>query len=329
MRAKQSTPIRTQHNGFTLIELLVAIAIISILISLLLPAVQQAREAARRATCKNNLKQIGLALHNYEAACGTFPIGSRRQGGFGASWWVGILPQLDQASLFDKFDMNSANNGSPLSSPANGTLADGISIAVMLCPSSPLPTMQQIGSYSHTRPSYVGIAGATNEDGFPEARVSKCCLPADGQMAAGGLLIPNAVVRQSALLDGASQIMAVGEASAFAIDSAGNERSVDASFPNSWMTGTTATGTPPNYNLVFSPPCWSLTTIRYPPNTRNYNLAGVTSNHGPNNPLLSAHAGGVHSVIADGSVRFLSANVNLQILKRLATRDDNLVVGDF
>ncbi len=189
--------------------------------------------------------------------------------------------------------------------------------------------MQQIGPYTHTRPSYVGIAGATNEDGFPETRVSKCCLPADGQIAAGGVLIPNAAVRQSALVDGASQVIAVAEAANFAVDSAGTSRSIDGAFPDSWMTGTIATGTPPNYNPLFSPPSYNLTTIRYAPNSRSYSRAGIRDDHGPNNPLLSAHAGGVHCVLCDGSVRFLSESINLQTLKRLATRDDGQVVGDF
>jgi prepilin-type N-terminal cleavage/methylation domain-containing protein len=321
--------IGRRGRGFTLIELLVVIAVISTLISLLLPAVQQAREAARRAVCKNNLKQIGLALQNYESSFGTFPIGSRQQRAFGISWWVGVLPYLDHGPLYNRFDMTSSNNGFPPLNATNGELADGVVVGVMLCPSSPIPRMQQINAYSHTRPSYVGIAGATNEDGFPEGRVSKCCLPADGQIAAGGLLIPNAVVRQPQLTDGASQVMAVSEASDFAIDSTGALASVDSSFPNSWMTGTTATGTPPNYNPGFSPPSYSLTTIRYAPNSRNYNRAGIRVDHGPNNPLLSAHSGGVHCVLADGSVRFLAENINMQTLKRLATRDDGQVIGEY
>src|ERR1700743_3589678 len=91
---------RPSVRGFTLIELLVVIAIIAVLIALLLPAVQQAREAARRSQCKNNLKQIGLALHNYADASKTFPIGQQAANSK-ANWRVGLFPYLDQAPLFN------------------------------------------------------------------------------------------------------------------------------------------------------------------------------------------------------------------------------------
>src|SRR5438105_3349912 len=96
MRHNRGVRESARRSGFTMIELLVSITIISILMALLLPAVQSARESARRVSCKNNLKQIGLALHSYEETYSRFPIGCRAQNSFGPSWWVGILPELGQ-----------------------------------------------------------------------------------------------------------------------------------------------------------------------------------------------------------------------------------------
>src|SRR5450432_1678919 len=92
-------------SGFTLIELLVVIAIIAVLIALLLPAVQQAREAARRTQCKNNLKQMGLGLHNYHDTYNMFPPGALTAGGdnlWGMSWYIRILPNIDQSVVFNQ-----------------------------------------------------------------------------------------------------------------------------------------------------------------------------------------------------------------------------------
>ncbi len=133
-----------RKRAFTLIELLVVIAIIAILIALLLPAVQQAREAARRSTCKNNMKQLGLALHNYHDVFNTFPIG-QQPGNTRPNWRVGILPYMDQAPLYNQLDMVSGDFASPYTAP-NDVLA-GLIVAVYACPSSPLdPTSTAPGN---------------------------------------------------------------------------------------------------------------------------------------------------------------------------------------
>ncbi|HVJ68323.1 MAG TPA: DUF1559 domain-containing protein, partial [Caulifigura sp.] len=135
-----------RRSAFTLIELLVVIAIIAILIALLLPAVQQAREAARRSQCQNNLKQIGLALHNYESTYRLFPIGSRggtiyNQTGTknGTNWRVSVLPFLDQAPLFNQLNFVSgsfSSNPTEATSYVGNEALRGFVMTAYRCPST-------------------------------------------------------------------------------------------------------------------------------------------------------------------------------------------------
>src|SRR6218665_2548422 len=102
-----------RRSGFTLIELLVVIAIIAVLVAILLPAVQQAREAARRSQCQNNLKQIGIALHSYHETYGMFPPGNVASsvGGWGPSWYMFILPYIDAANTFNQLNFSGVHPG--------------------------------------------------------------------------------------------------------------------------------------------------------------------------------------------------------------------------
>jgi prepilin-type N-terminal cleavage/methylation domain-containing protein len=175
-----------RRSGFTLVELLVVIAIIGVLVALLLPAVQAAREAARRMQCSNHLKQIGLGLQNYHDVFNSLPFGARerriRGNGVqtnrraGPSWYVGILPFCEQKNLSDLIEqrgitavgsdynlLNQTNTGT--SATVSGA-AHQQKIPWMLCPSSPLPQTETPGSGNVRRrpmltvPSYVGISGA-------------------------------------------------------------------------------------------------------------------------------------------------------------------------
>lgn len=330
----------TRRNGFTLIELLVVIAIIAVLIALLLPAVQQSREAARRASCKNNLKQLGLALHNYHDAYSCFPIGASYQRGTGLSWMVGLLPYLDQAALFNQFDFVSANTGLPVFSVPNRTLCNGIQISAFSCPSSTIPVMYTHTTlgYSLQQASYVGISGATNLDSFPATRVQNCCQNKNGRVSADGVLILNRSVTSALITDGMSNTLMVGECSEFGYSATKEQRRIDGSHLQSWYTGAWGLGTPPSYASSFgamapTPQFNNITTINFSPNAvyieQTAGSPGMWEGSAPMNPLASAHTGGVLGVLADGSVRFISNSIHLPTLKSLGCRDDGQVVGEF
>src|SRR5688572_25826717 len=179
-----------KRRGFTLVELLVVIAIIGVLVALLLPAVQAAREAARRMQCSNHLKQIGIALHNYHDVFQSLPFGARARyvqvsgtapvgQNWGPSWYVGLLSFAEQKPLSDLIEQASlvpatmvdVGNGPPRVPFA----CNNQKIAWMLCPSSPLPQTEILRGNSQITsvvPSYVGISGATMHGGNAANQVS-------------------------------------------------------------------------------------------------------------------------------------------------------------
>ena len=137
------------RSGFTLVELLVVIAIIGILIALLLPAVQAAREAARRSQCQNNLKQLGLGLHNYHDVKGHFPIGADSVSQL--SWRVYLLPYIEQDALFEKFDLGPGNwNGGANKEGPNKLVHATNRIASFNCPSVPCNRVSKTSANAHS-----------------------------------------------------------------------------------------------------------------------------------------------------------------------------------
>ena len=334
---------RVRARGFTLIELLVTIAIIAILITLLLPAAQSARESARRASCKNNLKQIGLAIYNYESSHRSFPIGAGNQplpsgvSKLGVSFFVALLPFLDENPLFAQIKTDIPGSGDP--SGPNGAAVHGQRIRCLWCPSSRLPQLNQVGpSLQMMFPSYCGISGAVPDDSFSENRTVAfppgLCSKMVGTMTWGGMFTANTAVLLRDAQDGTSNIMMVGESSELAIGALNLDLRVDAGTVGGWIAGTLSSGVNGAYSNPSAPgkpPSrgYNLLAILHPIGTRTLPVSIACMDVHPNRPLLSPHAGGTHGLMADGSVRFLKTGMDLTDLKRLATRDDGLTISEF
>jgi len=319
---------RGKSTAFTLVELLIVLSILASLVMLLLPAIQVARESSRLLACKNNLRQVGIALVSFEANQKEYPTGSRNQlvwpsgvSTMGTSWWVAILPYLEEAELAARFDDTAPYAGSIRMNPQNDRLIDHVIISVMFCPSSPLPKFHPTDSLKVGMPSYVGISGAANDGNFSEMRVSEIKhFQGYGEMSTGGMLMVNSAIRHNQITDGASHTIMVGETSEYCFNKNGHPMHVDGGMIIGWIAGTHAIGSPPN--MASPRPAYNISTIRYPIGTRNYDLPGIDTNHGANNPLLSAHSNGAVCLLADGSVQFLAESTDILTLKSLATRDD-------
>jgi prepilin-type N-terminal cleavage/methylation domain-containing protein len=342
------------RSAFTLIELLVVIAIIAILIGLLVPAVQKVREAAARASCQNNLKQIGLALHSYHDAIKYLPPGCTTDqspwgtgGGWGSSWMVFILPYIEQGPLYKQwaFTGNSgyvnANNRA-LTQNAGTT---GAVISIYRCPSTTLPLTSQ--SANVMLANYVGIAGAANglitAPIFTDNRLDSSakgvgCCSGGGPSSGGGVLFRGSKLKLTTITDGTSNQMMVSENSDFITDASnGAKLALTAGGLYGWCMGTNTNNAPNgpltgggNDNRQFN-----CTTIRYAINAKTFTFGGNNAGNcttgvcldlGNNIPLNSAHTGGINAVFGDASVHFLSDATSLQVLAQIAVRDDGIPV---
>jgi type II secretory pathway pseudopilin PulG len=295
--------------------LLVVIAIIAVLIALLLPAVQQAREAARRSQCKNNLKQIGLALHNYHDTLGVFPPGDAtckpclgyagwaNTGFSGHNLHAGILPYMDQAPIYNSlnwqigYDYNDSA-GFPAHDVAIKTV-----LPAYICPSSSTSLFSTYGSLSPAVAQYVGIAGTT-----PSA------------FATSGTFFKNSSSRIAKFIDGASNTMIVGEYSGLAKGVTAGTIQTDAQATGAHTAALWYGVQDEGGNLIGG----AYRTVLYAPN-----LVHSTASSYSNTSLKSQHVGGIHALLGDGSVRFISENIALQTLFNLADIADSNIVGDF
>lgn len=310
-----------RRRGFTLIELLVVIAIIAVLVALLLPAVQQAREAARRTQCKNQLKQFGLALANYEETYKTLPAGGIFGRSWGPSFWVFLLPYLDYQTLYEGLNFDAAESG--YTGNCNTAAVNNMSLPVLFCPSSPLPSRGMGGCGTNTQLStYLGVAGAVQVTGvFTEAR-NVAAHGTYGISSRGGLLPPRTAVKIRDVTDGLSNVIAIGEHGDFMMNAGVKTQMVG---QHGWMMGVGSNDVNNNDRT------FNLTSVRYKPGSRNFSDVGVgaTTQNYPNNlPFLSAHSGGSQVILGDGSVKFLSENVDFLVLLRAVTRDDGEPVAD-
>jgi prepilin-type processing-associated H-X9-DG protein len=317
------------RRAATLIELMVVVSILATIAGITFPSLQLVRESSRANACRNNLHQIGIGLSNFEASRRHFPMGAagrfdRRLSPttmYDVSWWPDTLLYLEGASVADQLDRTSANSGWAALNSRNGKTASGFAPEFWFCPSSSVDRFVKVNEYQIAAPTYTGIAGATNEDGFSEARVNRCCR-SEGQISAGGVLIPNRNVYSRQITDGLSKTMIVGEQSDFAFTNNGQPVKVAAAFAKGWLAGSVNTGVPPNYSDWLAP-AHNLATMRYPLNEHRYDLPGIYLDTGANNPLLSAHPGIVNLLFCDGSVHAASELMDVRLLKSLATRDDS------
>jgi prepilin-type N-terminal cleavage/methylation domain-containing protein/prepilin-type processing-associated H-X9-DG protein len=336
-------------RGFTLIELLVVIAIIAILIALLLPAVQQAREAARRTQCKNNLKQIGLAMHNYHDIFNTLPPGyitrfanlviSGEQGLYG--WGASILPQVEQANLFSTLNVGNVPLQAMLATPA-GLAALQTPQPNFRCPSDTGPTLNNFKSTLAGAPNwYNRNATTTGTNEIPIATSNYVMVAGTGSSTSPpaspgttttpplGVGFSNSKINFRDITDGTSNTLMVGE--------------------RAWKYGqvmggaATALGFSASVNFqdnvaAVKGGMLGVIGIGYD----GINWSATNADHQPRG-FSSVHVGGAQFVMCDGSVRFISENIDYRstspnvdpalwattTFARLLCRNDGQVIGEF
>ncbi len=325
--------MKRTRRAFTLIELLVVIAIIAILIALLLPAVQQAREAARRTQCKNNLKQIGLALHNYHDVASTLPPGYMTANHIG--WQTMILPYLDQAPLYNSVSVNPGFDldYTRISSPSTPDVTSVTNVATILptlrCPSdiggatfSPVSGSVLNGyaiparTWIFGRSNYAGVATSSH----PILTAAMVPIWTFGNGYGNGALCDGSKRNFRDFTDGVSNTVIVGER-ASKYSTGGRTGGGDTAWPGIL----TATSIWQSVSLQVGE---TITPI-------NFTVAGATQ--GTPDSLFaetytgysSRHVGGAHFLLGDGTVRFISENINNVTYKILGGINDGQVVGEF
>jgi prepilin-type N-terminal cleavage/methylation domain-containing protein/prepilin-type processing-associated H-X9-DG protein len=335
------------RGGFTLIELLVVIAIIAVLIALLLPAVQAAREAARRAQCVNNLKQIGLAVHNYHDANLTFP--PARKGCCWGTWNIFILPYIEQVAAFNAWNSYGDNSGAAGTvdgflryfGTANRTVAN-MTISAYLCPSdrgsnsnNPVTATMNGVLYQCQFRNYVVNLGNTGigQLNFPAAAnpptivflgapfydmgSPQIDIPPPATYGWAGRNTRN-TVGLAAITDGSSGTLMASEVIM-------SQRNDDLRGFTQWGDATGFMGNigPNSTSPDVSDWCPPTGTIVSPPLACLGNLNGNDKYYAPR----SRHPGGVNAVMCDGSVKFFKNSINLFVWRGLTTSNGGEVIS--
>ena len=368
---KMSTSPKNQRGGFTLIELLVVIAIIAVLIALLLPAVQQARESARRTQCKNNLKQIGLALHNFHDVYGNFPPGMLDDDGRNYCWRTYLLPYMDQAPIYQSLTSVGTSAGTlgaqlfPRGGVPNLIQADtslvfqtdnGVSgvtptyanenevsknhglgagkrvMGAWACPSDVLSKQDNDG---YGKANYCGSSGTINySPTVPSPNTNwNGCASIKGVNQNGLLVYSNDnnagyVVKISDATDGLSNTIAVGECTVVQTQVTAQNNG-DGSFPI-WVGGNNNGGCD-GWDSGGS--SMKLTNPTMPINMwKTYTTAALGTMIVDTEVLAafgSQHVGGCQFLMDDGSVIFLSENMDLRIYQNIGSRNDGQPTGSY
>jgi prepilin-type N-terminal cleavage/methylation domain-containing protein/prepilin-type processing-associated H-X9-DG protein len=342
---------RSQCCGFTLIELLVVIAIIGVLVSLLLPAVQQAREAARRAQCRNHLKQIGLAMNNYHDAHATFPPGRMRSSVDGAgrcfSAYAHLLPYLDAAALYNRINFNADPDD-----PVLNGVALGQTIPFFLCPSDSMRVLQSnvvngviVDSAVHNYPLATGTTyplSPRNPGGVPVTGVyyensrtrfadlrdgsSQTVCVSETIKAEGGPTIWDGVSPTNgfALTRGNDNATSGPELTDYASQCSGSGLALQQTRGSRWLYGAPGHSM---YNHIRTPNDPQVDCRGGLPHSVRTNFWWDRLSHDV--AAHSRHTGGVHALFCDGHVRFVADGIHLATWQALGSRAGSEVVGDF
>jgi prepilin-type N-terminal cleavage/methylation domain-containing protein/prepilin-type processing-associated H-X9-DG protein len=346
----------SDRNGFTLVELLVVIAIIGILIGMLLPAVQQVREAARRTTCMNNIRQAALSCHNFESTFESFPPGVNANRGNGNnrrtndpvtprpsneaqgrpySWGMYILPYMEQNILHDAFkDATNRWNGNwPLAQDANGDYLATKVIPAYICPSDEskdsdlnrvrthrVITAARAGFFSKS--CYVGAVGSCSI-------TQSCDMDDPNDRPHFGIFSRNSKTTFAEISDGSSNVILIGERASRTRAEAGETSSNQVSYGALWQGIIARSQTDAPNGQELTPDYATLgrgSTSDNATNARRFGINGTRQNESIGS---SFHPGGATVAMADGSGHFLNENITFALLNDMRSMRDGAIVAGF